>query len=352
MLVLYGLEGVCQTIVSRSSYEFRLPTYSGYQSSFSYVDKDADEMLRVKSGGRVIEVYDMKSGHLKQEVSVEVTFEIGVFSRTKNGYFWVFDPYARKLSFHDPKGKTIRIFDELESAHVPAVYTSYYADLNYNPLIISDEKIIFASGLLSVSGKEHDLKTLNNLGFLRVFDIKGKKFYWKGKLPPSLIKNDYGFLNRFSSTKKGDSLIIAPFFSNEIMVLNTKSGEFVFSNLSNNRFKYVTEPFSPVMKKPKSLGDSQGEQHYRKNSHYIAIIYDKYRKVYYRILLSPTAKFNKKQITVVTLNESFKYMSSHQLSLDYNHNGLFVTKEGLNILNHAKYIENPNLLSYDTFIFE
>ena len=79
--------------------------------------------------------------------------------------------------------------------------------------------------------------------------------------------------------------------------------------------------------------------HFVKNDVYAALKYDKYRKVYYRLLRKGISKpgknsqINEKQIAVVIMDEHFNYMGETNIGLWKNWciENTFVTKDGLNI---------------------
>ena len=83
--------------------------------------------------------------------------------------------------------------------------------------------------------------------------------------------------------------------------------------------------------------------HYVRQDMYAAILYDKYRKVYYRFLLKgipgATIRIQKedKPISVIVMDENFNYLGETVIGTgkDWYWQNSFVTSEGLNI----EYIE-------------
>ena len=91
--------------------------------------------------------------------------------------------------------------------------------------------------------------------------------------------------------------------------------------------------------------------HHCKMDFYTAVKYDKYRKVYYRILLKGLknatihSSLNDKPISVVIWDENFNYIGETVIGTgkEWNWRNSFVTQEGLNIEYLEKDIEEVYL---------
>lgn len=102
----------------------------------------------------------------------------------------------------------------------------------------------------------------------------------------------------------------------------------------------------PPMKKK---GASENEQYifYNQNYSYRHIIYDKYREVYYRMLLHPTKAdekdyFHGKSLSFIILDKNFKKVGETEVfSRKYAYESFFVTSKGLHISNN--HPQNPDL---------
>ena len=99
--------------------------------------------------------------------------------------------------------------------------------------------------------------------------------------------------------------------------------------------------------------------HYRLNYMYEGILYDPYRKCYYRFLSLPKTpeqikspelkKGRAKDMAIITLDENFNKISETILPPDYSHLIYFISEEGLYIYNIQKVTEDENNISFGLF---
>lgn len=113
--------------------------------------------------------------------------------------------------------------------------------------------------------------------------------------------------------------------------------------------EYGVVNFKPI--DPKAL-----RRHYVENLSYGAILYDKYRKVYYRIAKLPDSSIDihkrplRKPIEVIVLNDKFEIIGKSPLKNDrYWINQSFVGEEGLHIQVQS---DNEDELRFKTFILD
>ena len=86
---------------------------------------------------------------------------------------------------------------------------------------------------------------------------------------------------------------------------------------------------------------------------YAAVLYDKFRNIYYRFLLKglPGATFStpkeEKPIIIIIMDENFNYLGETNIGTgkEWNWNNTFITREGLNI----EYIGDDLNEDYLTF---
>jgi hypothetical protein len=346
-------------IVIKGSYVFELKPDRGFQSSFAYIDEENNEYLRSfyinQTGKSFIEIYDLKSGKQKEDIFLENTNEIGTFFRNADKSFWVFNYHGRKLQRHAADGKILfhsRDIGKLKDFGGP--YTSYYGESDFNPLNYFEGKIYHMSSMLTRSGVENDLKELDDAGLIIEYDVDQDKYSWRGRFPEILKKFDYSYLNRFSTTRNNNYLIVAPYFSNELTIFNLETGQqSVARNTVMQKDKYyIPKHFSVLKSNPVSNKENNsGTVHYKSNSHYIGILYDSYKKLYYRVLLTPKQGSKPSSLALYVLDEKFNLISVYNLPIGYHYKGMFVSKEGLNILNLSEYNKNSDYLVFDTFKF-
>ncbi|MCF8716347.1 DUF4221 family protein [Joostella atrarenae] len=94
-----------------------------------------------------------------------------------------------------------------------------------------------------------------------------------------------------------------------------------------------------IDKEPENVNRTELLSHIIKTDEYTAILYDKYREVYYRFLLKsiPNAKkstqFKEKELAVIVMDKEFNYLGETIIGewKEWNWYNSFVTEEGLNI---------------------
>lgn len=357
LTIVNGLLSGQPKVILEGQYNFSLPHDRGYENTFAYIDEANEEYLRgvflKPKRASFIDIYDLTSGQIKQSIQLKGIDILSNFVRTVDKKFWVFDESRRHFVLFNRDGQIEKDIDEMGRIQdIRGPYSSYYGDLDFNPLVFHKDKIFLVSSLLSVHGTESDTDLLRSQGMIQVYDIKRDKFEWSGQIPSGLISHDYGYLNRFSTVVKNGNLVIAPFFSNEIMVYNLETENYVYPIIDSNYYRIV-KPFSVLQNNPRSLKENKAaNKHYFENPHYIGILYDRFRSVYYRIIKVPSGKFNRMRMRILVMDEYFRYKSIFDIPEDYVHKGMFVSEKGLNILNLSKYQNNTEVLTFDTFIFE
>lgn len=94
--------------------------------------------------------------------------------------------------------------------------------------------------------------------------------------------------------------------------------------------------------------------HYLSSYYYRAIIYDKYKNIYYRIIEHPWINYNpnerpwKKPLSIIIYDSNFQFLGETKLAEEYNlsANNFIITKEGLLI---RKETNNEDEIKYTVF---
>src|SRR5690606_17920533 len=194
-----------------------------------------------------------------------------------------------------------------------------YSDMQFNPMMIEGDNIFWTTALLSMTGKEADLTLLTKQGMIRQYNTATKLFSWVGQIPESLQQYDFGYLYRFSATRNGDRMVVAPFYSNEILMYDLKKGSAEFPAVNKNDFFAIAKPFAKLESNPRSLKeDGGGSAHYDSSAYYLGILFDSFRNVYYRILQKPKEGTWKRELVVLILDDAFNYISHHSIPDTYN----------------------------------
>lgn len=108
------------------------------------------------------------------------------------------------------------------------------------------------------------------------------------------------------------------------------------------------------------LSFSDSDLNFKKSYSYLSIIYDKYRDLYYRIMQHPISEENLnsndqlkksfKNTSIIILNSNLEKVGEYEVpKYTYGSSMIFVTKEGLNMVNFKKSKENEDYVFYDLF---
>lgn len=219
--------------------------------------------------------------------------------------------------------------------------------------------------------------------------FENNKFYMTGSIDAEFddFSNDNSFTITMMDFESGNSEFIIPFpdiyyngnwvgakfrksfttyndMSNEIIISYPASHQLVKYDLNKNT---STETFGasnlsksivPMDTKFLNLSSTEKWAYFIQSDSYGPILWDPYRKVYYRILLKGkpnadnlTGKVDlHKDMSIILLSENFFYLGETELPGSiYENNTFFVTKEGLAAFNYDAYKQDENFLSFDIF---
>lgn len=335
---------------------FHLPEKSGYQSHFSHFDVERNEYIRTwsfRSSGSYIETYDITSGKIKRAEYFEHIPFIHSLIKTNDTDYITYDANERTY-YWIKNGEVISHFSEPEKSRIVGAFEKYVTSMQFNPLFLYQDKVGHISSFLRLFKPYQTDNRHREEGLIQLVDLKDESIIDVIPLPKVLDSIDYGELNRFSSVINGKQLIIAPSYSNELIIVNLESLNFIQPIVTKNEYFQVTLPYNNMKRVAadnQEFFDGMGK-HYAQNSYYSGILYDKYRKLYYRILMTPKkGTRNKHSMKIVVLDEFFRFQDAHAIPDNYRISGMFVNSSGLNILNYDSYVENTDILTFDTFKF-
>jgi hypothetical protein len=171
-------------------------------------------------------------------------------------------------------------------------------------------------------------------------DMYGSESNWEGGI----------YTEVFPELHPGDNKMIYSFpISHDIYLTAINSSSYKKVYAGSNFAKNI----SSINKKVGRPNRGELLIHHCKQDFYTAIIYDKFREVYYRFLWKGIdnatihSRLEDKPISVIILDRDFKYLGETIIGngKDWNWRNSFVTKEGLNI----EYIEKDFKEVYLTF---
>ncbi|MCB0451186.1 MAG: DUF4221 family protein, partial [Confluentibacter sp.] len=182
---------------------------------------------------------------------------------------------------------------------------------------------------------------IEKFNFTSKISLKTHKVSFKNKYPKEIYGKGYNWQNPllkevFSDLNTNKNIMVFSF---------PVSHDLYISDLDKDGYKKVfggsnlARTISSIAKKKESkVSNQEVITQFVETDLYSAIIFDKFRNVYYRFIrrAMPTngkSHWKDKPIGIIIMNEDFKYLGETELGKwkDWNWENSFVTKEGLNI---------------------
>jgi len=235
------------------------------------------------------------------------------------------------------------------------IYPEFYVE-TVTPFIETSKELLLTG---SFGGNMPD-SIIDNFKFTARMDYNLSKINYSHTYPRSLFGNNVNwgeglFKEVFPQLHPDGKRIIYSFpISHDLFIAdmnaNTYDEVYAGSNFAGT--------IKSIDKKPGRASVELIKSSFVRQDMYAAIIYDKFRKVYYRFLRraipnapKPTS-WKEKKIAVIIMDKNFNYLGETTLGTErkWHWQNSFVTKEGLNI----EYIEDNDIdevnLSFKTFI--
>ena len=221
-------------------------------------------------------------------------------------------------------------------------YYPQYVPYTVSPFIKRTNEIILTGQYLYSLPES----SINSFKFTTRVDLKTNHVSFNYSYPLTLYGSNYNWNGRLFTEvftelhPDGDKLIFSFPVSHDLYIadLNSEVYQKVYSG--SNNIKEICS----LNKEPIKTSDMTSQMHFVQQDTYSAIIYDKYRKVYYRYVLlgKPDATINEswreKPVSVIIMDKDFNYLGETKIGIgerEWFWQNSFVTEEGLNI----EYIE-------------
>jgi Domain of unknown function (DUF4221) len=183
---------------------------------------------------------------------------------------------------------------------------------------------------------------------------KNGRFFYVN-YPEDYIKIDWGgiyYKMVYHCQLNDDTICISFPASSRVAIFNMKTKTVTYQTMFPNMKEYI-EPYNK--KKQLKFNKDKIADHFYSQYSFRGIIYDKYRKLFYRFLLKPTTKdYLKKQHMgpqekfLLVYDEKFNYLGYNELDATYSHFTFFVAEKGLYI-QHIKNNKDENHICFDIF---
>ncbi|WP_339925574.1 DUF4221 family protein [uncultured Cyclobacterium sp.] len=248
--------------------------------------------------------------------------------------------------------KKMPIFREMPEGK--RIYNPSIEVTGISPMHYKDNKIFFSGNI----DAEFDDFSKENSFSMTLVDLNSEKLQFILPFPEIYYSGNWlGAKFRKSFTTYNE-------IKNEIIISYPSSHQLSKYDINNGSIekKFGASNFSNIIVPMKGNFSDQTSlekwSFFLGSDSYGPVIWDKYRKLYYRVLLKGRVNVDNltgkgdiyKNMSVIILNEDFSYMGETELPGSiYDNNTFFVTKDGLVAYNYAAYKKNENYLAFDVF---
>lgn len=291
-----------------------------------------------------------------------LNYDFNVFKqKIKNFSVTAAWPYSVDSIFvYSKPSKKIYLFNHklilLDSFQMP-LDKDYVLNKQYpDPEISTCQQPAYFNGSLFVTGftiGENLLRNDSNK-FVACESNKIGKFFYVN-YPEDYYKLDWGgiYYRMVYSCILYDSILCISFpASSSIALFNLKTKSIHYQNMFPDMKEYI-EPYSK--KKMKKFDKAKIAEHFYGQYSFKGIVYDKYRKLFYRFLLKPTSdKYLQKHHVgpqeqfLLVYDDKFNYLGFNKLDLTYSKFTFFVAEKGLYI-QRIKNIKDEEHIFFDVF---
>ncbi|NJL15764.1 MAG: DUF4221 family protein [Microscillaceae bacterium] len=215
------------------------------------------------------------------------------------------------------------------------------------PEISVASPIIFRDNVLIMNGYiggELEDENAYNRPFVVYYNLKTQKLSYGASYTEAYQNANWGGgrLRYSYATYNSDKELIVYSLPVEHYLHSSKDGKNLEKHYAGSKYFDEIVSLDEPKSRPLEMWDSFAA--YLERPSYSHVIYDKYRKVYYRLAELPIAKFQKdanpekmvKRFSVIILDDEFRYLGERLMPSHYN-KCLFVLREGLGFV---KYIKN------------
>lgn len=342
--------------------EFKIDDQTTYLTEYiQYIDKDSAEYLAfVNKNNNSVYFYKYSNSGFFKKIKFEKEGNNGVnniqaFLDVNRDSFFVYSYNTQILNLFDNNLNVIKrykLYEDSEREKSDIIPPSPY--MQTATPIRKIGNIIISMGF--VAG-EPTREANTNRPVCIVYDLKNDKRESKINYPIQYSKYNWGggFTYRMPYYDVVNRDLIVSFAaSHNLIRYNIDTGESKEFYAGSSSIKEIS---SYPQSKGSEISRDDSWRWYMTNASYENILYDKYRKVYYRIARLPKKDFisteqgNKKPIVVIVLDSNLTYIGETLLSTNINWFpcNSFVSREGLNI---QVLTDNEDVISFKTFKIE
>lgn len=328
-----------------SFYKFNLDKKQGGISKFiDYDDKRKVFIRAVERPSPAIETFSIETGNMVAVTNLKLQ-KIGAFKAISANRLWIHDRLTRNYLLINQKGEILSKIKEPDfSCDLTYILSSSFPSA---PIITYKDAIYVTGIILFKPQKNFDIKVYKKTGVIEKLSLKGSSTFIGAPSALSL-NNFYGNLNAYSLTLKQNLLIAAPFFSDEIQIINLDN--FSKKNLTlKTKYGSLIQPLARNAFE-REITNFEKNQIAKKSYANIGMVYDKYKDVYYRFVHFPEKPQSTTRYGIIVFDKNFKPFFETKINSNiYNIGMYFITEKGLAIFNRKKYIADNTKLTFDVF---
>lgn len=304
-------------------------------------------------------IYDWLSKKQLSKLSFQVEGPSGVgnvnyvYAKSRDSIF-LLSNYQYKLTLINSKGNILRKFTLLpdgskfdeSTLQAPSGSYSILPTGGWQSPIIETNNVIYLCGFPNLNPMQKDFYSVGKVSL--ALNLKtGKVTYFKGypdsykekaalpmqSLSPFWVHNAYN-----------GSIIYSFPDDHNISIYNLSSGATVSKKVISDKFKANNQLFK------RSNNPFDELNYFMSTSHYDRIIYDKYRKIYYRFVkINKYKTYNNSlrfpfDYRIIVVDSNFVKKGEIESSVEYDHGYFFVSKDGL-------YLQENNPQNEDFLYF-
>ncbi|UBD73734.1 DUF4221 domain-containing protein [Parabacteroides goldsteinii] len=308
-----------------------------------FKDESGTELFTFfNSYNKSIYIYDylsstyIKSIHYDNEGANGILHPIGYYIKNMDSIF-VYDMMKIEVALTDSSGFVRdRISLKNSTDNNWALYYPQYSLSTINPFIERQGRLILTGFAPFAIPSEN----IDNFLFTVYIDLKTKQIEYHHKYPKALYGCNYNWEGGFATMvypclSHDEKLIFSFPVSHDLFFYDFKSENLTKLYAGSNFANTIHSIDHEQRRTPNELI----MENYMQEDMYGAILYDPYRKMYYRFLLQgmPDAAIGmstgEKPVDIIIMDENFNYLGETTIGVEkeWNWTNSFVTLEGLNI---------------------
>lgn len=339
---------------------------ANFGNSIQFIEENGEEMLMVFSPASYnLYTYNIETQDLRSKFKFEKEGPNGI------GDSHHFHYLSQDSIFFLPKNITHFYLTNLRGGE-SEIYRLNFSNenrgriplaTNQSTIILKGERIYMTSPTSYSPSLYHspiEYKQIEKSCFQYIYDLKSNQEVKECiSFPLEYSQKVYPLYQNFVSQESIDLGIIYSFSLLDSLHFFDNISKKISSTLCKTTTTYPKRHIVETIDEVIPEHESQEFSIFMNSLNYGNVIYDKYRNQYYRIVeypvnedeLNPYLQPRTKPLGIIVLDSSRNFKQEYYLGYgNYVKTNIFVSKDGLNILNYEKILEDEYFITYDTFL--